>query len=458
MPKIFRNLLFTVAFFQLIQGIAIAKQVYLRDGSSIDCQSFWRHDGKIFVKINRDILLNFGCEEVDLTKTLHLHHKKSALAHKNRVGGGVSFRADLLAKEPDGILGRKSMASSVRRTLLEGNFGALEEIANRYRSKKARTLNGWWKLSVFYDAFKLQGEDGSEADWNTLFTALKRWGQKYPESPTAKVALATAWFDYGSQARGGQYAKDVSNEGWKLFLGRLQKSREAVAGVKKAAGYPDVLMIKLRLEAFLGNSRKAYYDQFYRAVTMEPAYHDFYSEALRFAEKKWGGNPGEWVEVWERINRIAPKNEAIAARCALNDYQEEWFRFDSNKRPEPPKPKPGDKVAEDFYRIKKNMPHRDPYKNGTLHWDAMKASLKQFPNSPYNDNLIAIYACIAKDKELGTVQWKKIGTVPYLSAWKNWGIDPVECRNATNLPKVEGFTDSKESHYMKDRLNAYRGK
>ena len=51
----------------------LAAQVYLKDGAVVDCQSFWQKSGTVYVKVNRDVLLEFGSGEVDLKKTFHPH-------------------------------------------------------------------------------------------------------------------------------------------------------------------------------------------------------------------------------------------------------------------------------------------------------------------------------------------------------------------------------------------------
>lgn len=56
-------------------GVSFAKQVFLRDGSVLDCESFWRRNGQVVVKVNRDIILEFAPEEVNLRKTFQPVHR-----------------------------------------------------------------------------------------------------------------------------------------------------------------------------------------------------------------------------------------------------------------------------------------------------------------------------------------------------------------------------------------------
>lgn len=45
------------------------KEVYLNDGGIIECQKVWQANGKIMVLVNRDTLVDFSRDEVDLHKT-----------------------------------------------------------------------------------------------------------------------------------------------------------------------------------------------------------------------------------------------------------------------------------------------------------------------------------------------------------------------------------------------------
>lgn len=45
------------------------KSVYLKDGGVIECVSFWKKDGLVMVRVNRDVLVDLANEEVDMTRT-----------------------------------------------------------------------------------------------------------------------------------------------------------------------------------------------------------------------------------------------------------------------------------------------------------------------------------------------------------------------------------------------------
>lgn len=58
-------------------GVGHAGQVFLKDGSILECESFWRSGNDVFVKVNRDVVVPFSKDEIDLKKTLRLQKKKT---------------------------------------------------------------------------------------------------------------------------------------------------------------------------------------------------------------------------------------------------------------------------------------------------------------------------------------------------------------------------------------------
>ncbi|KAF0218867.1 MAG: hypothetical protein FD174_2650 [Geobacteraceae bacterium] len=67
-----------------MSGVGHAKSVYLQDGGIVECESFRRQGESVVVKVNRDVVLEFGSGEVDLQKTFRPHKKtvRKRYAHK----------------------------------------------------------------------------------------------------------------------------------------------------------------------------------------------------------------------------------------------------------------------------------------------------------------------------------------------------------------------------------------
>jgi hypothetical protein len=63
---------------------AIAGPVYLADGAIVEAQKAWRAEGKVYVLVNRDVLLSFAPEEVDIKKTFVKQKSRAKLKTKAR--------------------------------------------------------------------------------------------------------------------------------------------------------------------------------------------------------------------------------------------------------------------------------------------------------------------------------------------------------------------------------------
>ncbi len=59
-----------------------AKTFYLKNGEEIEYQRYWQKEGRVYVLINRDTLVDFAPEEVDLAKTAKAAKAKKKAQHR----------------------------------------------------------------------------------------------------------------------------------------------------------------------------------------------------------------------------------------------------------------------------------------------------------------------------------------------------------------------------------------
>jgi hypothetical protein len=94
MNAFWRNAVLIVCMWFMLAGVCFGKQVYLKDGSYIDCQSFWRHGDQVIVKINRDTMLDFERSEIDVRRTFRGTGKKSHhVGRRKSAGIALTHRA-----------------------------------------------------------------------------------------------------------------------------------------------------------------------------------------------------------------------------------------------------------------------------------------------------------------------------------------------------------------------------
>lgn len=189
-----------------------------------------------------------------------------------------------------------SYKSEVGSMLKRSDFDALEKEADSVRRSKSRFPGGVWKLYVFYEGLEgpFGGELATDAEWEAHIETLKHWATAKPDSVTARVALAQAYFGWGYKARGHSYGYKVTEEGWRLLGERLQLASGALkeaAGLKtKCPHWYFVLLEIARMQGWEKAHVRAVLDT---AIAFEPAYYHSYREYANFLLPKWSGDEGE---------------------------------------------------------------------------------------------------------------------------------------------------------------------
>lgn len=89
MNSLLRNAVLLVCVCLLMAGVCQAREVHFKDGSIIDCESVWRRSDKVVVKINRDTMLEFQQDEVDLGRTFPKAAVKPRQVRKKKPAGVV---------------------------------------------------------------------------------------------------------------------------------------------------------------------------------------------------------------------------------------------------------------------------------------------------------------------------------------------------------------------------------
>jgi hypothetical protein len=189
--------------------------------------------------------------------------------------------------------------------LFQKDYEALERTAHEARSSQARFRGGTWQLFDFYDALKepIVRDEPTGEDWRSHIASLKAWESAWPESVTARIALAFAYETYGSQARGTGYADSVSDMGWKL---NAERDELAASTLTEAAKLKE--KCPFWFEAMQGIAISQGWDKsrarklLEQAVAFEPHYYHYYREYANFLLPKWYGEPGEAEAFAEQVS------------------------------------------------------------------------------------------------------------------------------------------------------------
>lgn len=208
----------------------------------------------------------------------------------------VEIVPDLNPNVATDIHGMEKYQAAIRQLLQQEKFTEIDRIAAEARMTKARFAGGYWKVHTIYLALEHPGTKTSagEAEWTQHLARLEKWKEQFPNSITARIALAESYHSYGWKARGTGYADQVTDEGWKLLAERVHKGQ---AILEEAETLPEKCpeWYVSRIE----NARSEGWEQdrlqalFQKAAAFEPEYYYYYRMLADSLLPKWGGEEGD---------------------------------------------------------------------------------------------------------------------------------------------------------------------
>jgi len=192
---------------------------------------------------------------------------------------------------------RANIERAASKAFRERNFDMLERTANEFRTTKARTSSGLWKLTLFYSGIsrgisESTGKNPSRFD--EVEDIVAEWTRKYPKSPSAWISHSVVLKSRGWAYRGEGYANTVSAEAWKPFYSYIGRAREVLEKNKEVAAidpkwYEEMLIIAA-VQSWEQSNFVALVNE---ALQREPYFYQTYFSALEYLLPKWGGNVAE---------------------------------------------------------------------------------------------------------------------------------------------------------------------
>ncbi len=95
----------------------------------------------------------------------------------------------------DELWTREEINQHATRFLIRHDFTALEALAIKFRTERARTASGLWASTIFFTTFgQLRNLGRWSGNLNAATKHFEAWMEAYPSSPTSFIAYA--WFMY----------------------------------------------------------------------------------------------------------------------------------------------------------------------------------------------------------------------------------------------------------------------
>lgn len=295
--------------------------------------------------------------------------------------------------------------TKVHTLLYDSKFDELDAIVAEVNDQQLRSVNGLWRLHSFFAATGNPRDPKDAEDWKALLQHLEAWNQHSP-SVFATNALGCALVNHAWNTRTSGWAKDVTEEQWKGFEAGLAKAEPVLnAALEKSPKCADVYAQLMRIGLAHGWPREKMNGLLKQAIAIAPDYQECFQTVAYFYQERWSGRPGDAQKYLQSILTIAPAehaNETYArtAMIYLDDYRDTFFRADGT---------------------------------GFADWPTMRnglqALVRNYPQSTYNQNLLAAYACLAKDRATGRPIYEELVAKNkiYADAWKIvGGVDAVK--------------------------------
>jgi hypothetical protein len=152
----------------------------------------------------------------------------------------------------------------------------------------------YWRISFFRPSVPNPCRGCSAAEWDDTIARIKQWNTTYPESATARIALAKAFYSRGWAARGTGYASAVGASAWGSFDSYVELSKatllEAAKLKEKDPYWYEAMQLIALSEGWDKEQARELFDQ---AIAFEPTYYHYYREYANFLLPKWYGQEGE---------------------------------------------------------------------------------------------------------------------------------------------------------------------
>lgn len=223
-------------------------------------------------------------------------------------------------------------APYIQSRIRQDQFDDIEYIARQMRIKKPKERGGVWFDFAFYSAAgsPWTPDNPGPVAWEDHIAHLKKWVAAYPESATARIALAMGYATRASSARGTDYASEVPDEAWAVFAANNNLAKATLleaATLKDKDPYWYYLMLVLARDE--GWSKAEARELFDQASAFEPGYYHYYRIYTTYLLPRWNGEEGEMEAFAEEILKRLKEPDAsmryfdVVSTYATGGYDDE---------------------------------------------------------------------------------------------------------------------------------------
>ncbi len=292
--------------------------------------------------------------------------------------------------EPESIQ-RDEISALVYEAVARHNISRVRELLSAMNDPECVHPGGRPKLGDFQNGISVYFRHGDY--WDTKLATVDFFKNRMPNEAISAVLEADYWFEYAWNARGGGYASSVSAEGWKLFHERLAKAKKVLLDSKQyASASPLWYELMLRVMSLSDDPPRDRDAVFVEGAGKFGWYLPLYYTMENYLYPWWGGD-------WDMVdNMVAWSVDKTKATMGNAMYARLYVAAADN----------AEKVGNLF-------------KDTRASWPKMKSGfddlMQRYPNSDWNLNAYARFACEANDRATYLMLRKRIGKGLIEEAW-----------------------------------------
>ncbi len=301
---------------------------------------------------------------------------------------------------------RQDIFDRVRALVDARDFAGLNALGNEFRTTRARTPSGVWKLGMFHGAVHA-AMPSSDQTQDCAFGAepfLKAWMTATPDAPSPYIATATMLLDQAWCFRGETFAKDVPDGAWEPFHESLKAADNILSAHKKVAAQdPEFYLIMEDIYRAEGREPPEFQKLLDEATAKEPYYYGLYWHAFYYNMPHWFGGNSQI----EQTARYAV--ERTRGQDGLGAYARYYWS-----------------ASEEGCNCWVQA----------IDWDTMKLGMRdiaqRYPD-PWNLAHFAKFGCMFNDREVARTYFTALGENDGSEAWSNDIAGWENCRAFAGL-------------------------
>jgi len=193
--------------------------------------------------------------------------------------------------------------AEIRGAFDERKFDSLEKVVDELRTSKALFEEGSWKLYVFYEALEDRFNQMDDF-WLADLQTYEAWEKSYPDSLAQRIGLINLLTNYAWHARGGGYARDVTEENHRIFQARIEMAAKVFDQTRNLTQKdPCCQLAAMTIGLGQGWSKERFEGLVIEATSLAPTFWHIHPARCYSLLPRWYGKEGDWEAYADEVSK-----------------------------------------------------------------------------------------------------------------------------------------------------------